>query len=413
MERFITRRSTIVEKRASPLGAHLDDLAEHFSSAGYCREHSRFQLRLAAEFGHWLSRRRLPLGEMSLERRDAFVRDRVRQRGPFCGGTAFFEALCGVFRRKGLIVVAPPVDRTPVKRLVNGFDLYLRQERRLVAVTAVRYAATVEDWLRNRFGDGPATLSSVSAADVIAYIQRQSTTLGRMTAKLMVTALRSFLQYARYRGYIRRDLAIGIPPVAGWSRTAIPRGMPQQHIRRVIACCDRRRSAGRRDYAILLLFARLGLRAGEVTSLTLEDIDWGKGILNVRGKAGASQLPLPADVGEAIAAYLKRGRPSSVSRRVFLRAYAPATGLKTPGGVVAMVGRTLKRAGIDSPRRGSHQFRHALATEMLRRGASLGEIGELLRHRNVQTTTIYAKVDLTALRTLAQPWPGGSDERVA
>jgi site-specific recombinase XerD len=306
-----------------------------------------------------------------------------------------------------LAVVEAPADESPVKKLVVDYETFLREERRLVAIVVSRYTKLVEDWLRDRFGQGPAALGALSGAEIVAYIRKRSPTMAPKSAKMMASALRSFLRYAHYRGFVRCDMAIGIPSVADWSRTAIPRGISQEHIRRVLAQCDRRRPSGRRDYAILMLLSRLGLRAGEVSSLTLDDdFDWDKGCLNVRGKGTENQLPLPPDVGQAIVAYLKKGRPCSNSRQVFLRSRAPFVGFKRQVAILGVVSRGLKRAGIDSPRKGCHQFRHALATEMLRRGASLGEIGELLRHRNVQTTTIYAKVDLVALRTLAQPWLG-------
>jgi len=173
---------------------------------------------------------------------------------------------------------------------------------------------------------------------------------------------------------------------------------------------DRRTAIGRRDYAILLLLARLGLRAGEVAFLELEDIDWDAGQLSVRGKRDQrTALPLPADVGAAIAAYLRYGRPrGTASRRVFLRSKAPIRGFLSQCAIGSIIRHALQRTGIQAPTTGAHQFRHALATQMLRHGASLAEIGEVLRHRNTQTTTIYAKVDLTALRTLALPWPGGA-----
>jgi site-specific recombinase XerD len=165
---------------------------------------------------------------------------------------------------------------------------------------------------------------------------------------------------------------------------------------------------GRRDYAILLLLARLGLRSGEVTSLELDDIDWQDGCFSVHGKSGRrTQLPLPKDVGDAIVAYLRHGRPRSSSRRVFLRARAPFRGFLRQSAVGTVVRRALLRAGIEAPTTGAHQFRHGLATQMLRQGASLAEIGELLGHRSPETTKIYTKVDLEALRTLALPWPGG------
>jgi integrase len=175
-----------------------------------------------------------------------------------------------------------------------------------------------------------------------------------------------------------------------------------------LARIDRHTAVGRRDYAILLLLARLGLRSSEVVFLDLEDIDWKDGSLSVRGKGGRRlRLPLPADVGEAIVAYLRHGRPPSSSRRVFLRARAPLRGFLGPSAVGTIVRHALLRAGIDAPTTGAHQFRHGLATEMLRHGASLGEIGELLGHRSPETTKIYTKVDLDALRSLALPWPGG------
>jgi len=190
--------------------------------------------------------------------------------------------------------------------------------------------------------------------------------------------------------------------------SSIPRAIPAEQVRQLLASIDRRTAMGCRDYAILLLLARLGLRSGEVASLELDNIDWNAGQLSVRGKSGQrSELPLPAEVGAAIAVYLRRGRPQSTSRRVFLRAKAPIRGFQGASGVGSIVRHRLQRAGLNAPTHGAHQFRHGLATQMLRQGASLDEIGEVLGHHNPQTTTIYTKVDLDALRALAMPWPGG------
>ncbi len=239
--------------------------------------------------------------------------------------------------------------------------------------------------------------------------QRQAPQLHLKRAKLLTTALRSFLRYARYRGRTTLDLAAAVPIVANWAMSSIPRAIGADQVRQLLASIDRRTTIGRRDYAIVLLLARLGLRSGEVAFLELEDIDWGVGQVSVRGKRHQrTALPLPADVGAAIAAYLRDGRPRSTSRRVFLRSKAPIRGFLSQCGIGSVIQHALQRAGIQAPTKGTHQFRHALATQMLRHGASLTEIGELLRHRNPQTTTIYAKVGLTALRTLALPWPGGA-----
>jgi integrase/recombinase XerD len=213
----------------------------------------------------------------------------------------------------------------------------------------------------------------------------------------------------RYRGAVTLDLAAAVPIVANWSMPSIPRAIEADHVRQLLASFDRRTPMGRRDYAIVLLLARLGLRAGEVACLELDDIDWDAGELSVRGKGGArTALPLPAEVGEAIAAYLRHGRRHSTSRRVFLRSKAPIRGFLGQCAIGSIIRHALQRTGIQAPTTGAHQFRHALATQMLRRGASLTEIGEVLRHRSPQTTTLYAKVDLKALRTLALPWPGGA-----
>ena len=206
-----------------------------------------------------------------------------------------------------------------------------------------------------------------------------------------------------------RDLTGAVPTVASWALANIPRTLSRGDVNRVLGSCDRRTMAGRRDYAILLLLARLGLRGAEVISLDLDDIDWINGTVSVRGKAGKlCKIPLPEDVGRAIAAYLRRDQPCVSTRRVFLRLTAPIDGFKRQG-VVCIVKRALAWAEVQSRSKGAHQFRHTLATEMLRSGASLAEIGEVLRHKNpYKTTAIYAKVDFGALRPLALPWMGGA-----
>jgi site-specific recombinase XerD len=284
----------------------------------------------------------------------------------------------------------------------------LREDRALAEATIINYVPFIEKFLKDRFSDGQAKLSHLTAGDVVRFVQRQAPRLHIKRAKLMTTALRSFFQYARFRGEVTLDLAAAVPIVANWSMTSIPRAIAPAQIRQLLASIDRPTAMGRRDYAIVLLLARLGLRSGEVVSLELDDIDWRAGRLSVHGKRGQrSEMPIPTDVGKAIAVYLQHGRPPSTSRRVFLRTKAPIRGFQGPSGVGSMITHRLKRAGIDSPTHGAHQFRHGLATEMLRQGASLAEIGAVLGHRHPDTTRIYSKVDLKALHTLAQPWPEG------
>jgi site-specific recombinase XerD len=278
----------------------------------------------------------------------------------------------------------------------------------LAEATIVNYVPFARRFLEDCFGKGRVTLSRLSAGDIVRFVQRQAPLMHPKHAKLMTTALRSFLRYACYRGGIVLDLASAVPVVANWSMPDIPRAISPEQTRQLLASIDRSSDIGRRDYAILLLLARLGLRSGEVALLELKDIDWADGRLTVRGNGGlCSELPLPVDVGKAIASYLRHSRPLSECRRVFLRARAPITGFRGASGISSIVRHSLQRAGINAPTLGAHQFRHGLATEMLCHGASLGEIGELLGHRHPQTTKIYTKVDIKALRKLAVPWPGG------
>jgi integrase/recombinase XerD len=291
---------------------------------------------------------------------------------------------------------------------MRAFEQYLQHERAVVPATVVNYMPFIRRFLTDRFGHGRVRLSQLRARDITRFVQRQAPRLHLKRAKLMTTALRSFLQYARYRGDITLDLAAGIPPVANWSMPSIPRAISADAVCQLLASVNRHTALGRRDYAILLLLARLGLRAREVAALELSDLDWEAGRITVQGKRGVrALLPLPADAGAAIAAYLRHGRAGHTSRRVFLRMRAPISPMGA-GAIACVVRHRIGRADIIAPTKGTHQFRHGLATQMLQRGASLTEIGEILRHRSPETTTIYAKVDLDALRTLALPWPGGA-----
>jgi site-specific recombinase XerD len=298
--------------------------------------------------------------------------------------------------------------RTPAERWTQAYAQHLQQARGLASATIANYVPFIRNFLEDRFGNGPVTVSQLCAHDVVSFVQRQAPRLHPKRAKVLTCALRSFLQYARYCGKTKLDLAAVVPVVANWSRASLPRAIAADQVRQLLASIDRRTAMGCRDYAIVLLLARLGLRSGEVACLELDDLDWHAGKLSVRGKSGPrGELPLPADVGQALATYLQRGRPQSPSRRVFLRAKAPRRGFRGASGVGSVVRHCLLRAGLKAPTYGAHQFRHGLATELLRQGASLGEIGELLGHRSPETTKIYTKVDLEALRTLAVPWPGG------
>jgi len=393
-----------------PLAEHIAGFAEWAREQGYARYSRYRQVLLAACFSRWLGQQSVSVPRVSSEHAARYLRSRARHVQIQRGDAAALGHFVGLLRRQGVLPAEKTPSRrlTPVEQAVDGFARYLRNERMLAEAAVVNYVPFVRRFLAGRFGDRPLRLSRLCASDIMQFVQGQAPRLHLKRAKLLTTALRSFLHYARYRGDIAGDLAAAVPTVANWSMTSIPRAIPADAVRWLLTSIHRRTAIGRRDYAILLVLARLGLRAGEVARLELEDIDWNAGSLSVQGKGDQhSTLPLPADVGAAIAAYLRFGRPPSNSRRVFLRAKAPIRGLLGPQAVSSLVQHNLARSGVQAPSHGAHQFRHALATEMLRQGASLTEIGEVLRHRSPQTTMIYAKADLESLRTLALPWPGG------
>ena len=393
-----------------PLAPYLGPFAEALSRQGYAQRYVHRQVMLAACFSRWLKQTDVPPQHITAEHSTRFLRLRYRRRRPNQGDPAALDHFIEFLRCERVIPAekGPTRQPTPAEQCVQAYAQYLREERVLAEATIVNYAPFIGQFLKDRFGAGSVKLSSLRASDVVRFVQQQARQLHLRRAKLLTTALRSFLRYARYRGEIRLDLATVVPCVASWSMPSIPRGIAPDQVRRLLSQIDRSTPVGRRDYAILLLLARLGLRSGEVAFLELEDIDWKAGCLSVHGKGGRrSQLPLPKEVGEAIVAYLRHGRPRCTSRRVFLRARAPVRGFETQCAVGTIVRHAIVRAGIEAPTTGAHQFRHGLATQMLRQGASLAQIGELLGHKSPETTKIYTKVDLEALRTLALPWPGG------
>lgn len=314
-----------------------------------------------------------------------------------------------MLRRQGVTPDATRPEPSLEQKVIAEYRRYLLEERGLSTATTLNYVPPITRLLSERSRQGRLNLAQLRASDVTGFLQRNASASSCARAKILVTALRSFLRYLRFQGMIKTDLAGCVPPVAAWSLASLPKFHPADSVQRVIDGCDRQTAVGRRDRAILLLFARLGLRACEVIHLTLDDIDWDNATITVCGKGCRwSRLPLPADVGEAIALYLRQDRPSCSCRRAFLCDKAPIRGFENPSAISTLVRRAIEKAGVDSTHKGAHVFRHSLATEMLRQRASLDEIGEVLRHKSPNTTAIYAKVDLAALRPLALSWPGGA-----
>lgn len=410
MEQVVDRLWALRHEPEGPLVPYLDLFARVLDEQGFKRRVLRPQIRLVANFSRWLQARQITAAEVSDEQVRRFIDEVVPQRSTQRGDLATLRRFMDFLDQLGVIHPLPEHDEAaPIERAVQAFATYLRQERALSDRTLIQYCPFIERFLSERFGSDTISFAALRASDVIAFIQRQAAQLSPARAKAATTALRSFLCYLRYFGEIQLDLAAAVLSVPNWSMTGIPRAIAPEHVRAVLAHCSHLTTVGRRDYAILLLLARLGLRSSEIVSLMLDSIDWEAGTIRVAGKGNHSALlPLPVEVGEAIADYLHDGRPVCSSRALFLRALAPIRGLGAPQTVATIVNAAITRAGIDTRHRGSHQFRHALAADMLRNGATLSEIGSVLRHHHAKTTGIYAKVDFAALRPLSLPWPGGA-----
>lgn len=402
---FLKDINTISKLRKGPFGNYLDSFAQELDNQGYNYAVAGLRIRVVAGFCRWLKENRIPLEKISWDEIPKYLQYR-RQKPTGCDASALKQFIA-YLQHNGVIEDTSTPPPTAAARLLEDFALYLRKERGLSASSERHYVEFVEAFLTEMSGCEDADVSALSAADVIAFVQRGATRYTKR-AKLMVTALRSFLRFLRYRGHIETDLAAAVPSVARWSMTTVPKSLSPDQVEQLLSSSKGFSTMELRDHAMLLLLARLGLRAGEVVSLKLDDIDWKAGCITVSGKGGKRvKMPLPIDVGDAIASYLLLGRPSSKTRNVFLRERAPIEAL-TPSTVSTQVQRALILAGIEAPNQGAHQFRHCLATQMLSRGFSLSEIGEILRHRSTQTTEIYAKVDFNSLRSLALPWPGGA-----
>ncbi|PYU20651.1 MAG: integrase [Acidobacteria bacterium] len=410
MKCHITDDLSLSRPLEGPLAADIGRFAQWAREQGYARSSRYKRILLSAGLSRWLGDHRITACQIASEHPRAYLKARARGRPVRRADRTVLDQFMAFLRDQGVIPPRKSAPRwlTPVEQEVQAFETYLRQARAVSDGTVGNYLRVIRPFLTQRFGSGRVRLSGLCADDVVGFVQREIPRLSVPQAKQLTTALRSFLQYVRYRGDVVLDLAAAVPVVASWSMAATPRAIPPDAVRQLLASMPRRTPTERRDYAVVVLLADLGLRAGEVAGLELEDLDWNIGQLRVRGKGGHwAVLPLPLRVGEAIVAYLRDGRPPSPSRRVFLRASAPRRGLQGSAAISAIVRRALQDAGVQAPTNGAHQFRHALATQMLRHGASLREIGDVLRHRRPQTTTIYAKVDLAALRSLALPWPGG------
>jgi site-specific recombinase XerD len=393
---------------SGPLAPYASGYGSWLAARGYSPwtiSHRRRQLQVLS---CWLKSEGLAAGELGPECVERFLLARRA-----AGYSPWLSARSVVLpveylREVGVVPSSPAVVADgPVEEVLAGYRRYMLSERGVKERTVAGYEPDARVFLFQREGLEGLRLERLTAADVSAFLARECPLRSVAGARSLVVVLRSLLRYLHVAGLIELPLEWAVPGVADLRDRSLPRGLEPAVVKKLLASCDRRRSVGRRDYAILLLLARLGLRAGEVAAVTLEDVDWRRGELLIHGKGGRDDvLPLPCDLGEALVSYLRR-RPASDSRTLFLKVLAPA-GPMSGAAIGGVVHDACVRAGI--PPVGPHRLRHTAATGMLAAGASLAEIGQVLRHRERRTTAIYAKVDRKALRALARPWPEASHD---
>jgi site-specific recombinase XerD len=408
-EEYLGRSRLFGRLKSGPQGQLVELYAARLVKDGLARHGAWRCLNLVGDLLSWIASGRLKLADLDERMVERYLVHRAENQSIQPGDRAALKRLLSVMRDGDMIAPAglPPI--TPLDQIFEEFSGYLRRERGLTPKSIVSHLPVISRFLREVCPAGVGDLARISQEDVIRYIERHAQDRSAGSGKAMCWSLRAFLRYLYHRGLNPLALAGCVPSIRQWKLASLPTYLSAAQVQKVLDGRDRTTALGRRDYAILMMLAKLGMRADEVASLTLDDIDWRSSEMLIRAKGRQrARMPIPPDVGAAVVTYLRKGRPTSSCRRLFLRSLAPHVGFAS-GSAITMIAKTaLERAGIRGyAHQGAHIFRHSLATELLRSGATLSEIGQLLRHESHDTTRIYAKVDIDALRTLSLPWPGG------
>ena len=408
LSEFFDSPSRIKELRDGPAGQLIESFARTLSEASYSKITARRHLRAAEHFLYWIGRHGIAVGEANDQALAHFANHLSQCRCPHYSHAnrvhVTYGACLFVRHLRAIGTIATSVPNGPQDpQLLVAFGQWMRQQRGTCHSTLYNYNLHLRPLL-DRIADAPSRLNAGMLREFVLERHRSS---GCATAKKCTTALRMFLRFLIANSYCAVGLEAAIPTLAHWRLSTLPRYLQPEEVERVIASCDRSSPVGRRDRAILLLLARLGLRAGDIVHLRLSDIDWKNASIQVCGKGRRqTRLPLTQEMGQAIVDYLQNGRPRSSTDTVFVCCRAPFLSFGSHCAVSVIVDSALRRAGVVRPNRGAaHLLRHSIATSMLRQGASLKDIADLLRHSSIQTTQIYAKVDIAALRQIAQPWP--------
>ncbi|MCP4406503.1 MAG: tyrosine-type recombinase/integrase [Gammaproteobacteria bacterium] len=409
-EKFFDRIWRVNAIRNGPSGPLLVGFAEKLYQKGYAEITARKHIRAAEHLIYWTDGENMPLSSLTEEFSKRFDRHLCQCRCQGFGHSNRLELVNGArlflkhLRSTG-VITAPIVEPTTQDpNLLISFRQWMHQQRGTSDATLSNYSHPIRSLLR-RLGEDPVTFD---AQGLRQFVLEKSQKCGWAAAKTCTTALRMFLRFLIAEGKCATDLEAAIPVLAHWRLSSLPQYLQPEEIERIISSCKPNSMIGRRNRAILLLLARMALRAGDIVQLRLSDIDWKEAEIQVSGKGGRqTRLPLTQEVGDALVAYLQNGRPPTETDRLFVRSRAPFHAFSSHSAVSVMVSQAMRRAGVTCLSRGAaHVLRHSAATAMLRQGASLQEIANILRHLSIETTQIYAKVDIAALRQIAQPWPG-------
>jgi site-specific recombinase XerD len=408
LESYFKRGHTLDRLRVEPTGRYMDNFAETLHTKGYGVWAAQAYLRAAAHLGIWMKRK-----DFSVMKLDEQVIGEFARHLPSCrclgkNRGIYDDAVIGArhfldhLRDTGVAPAGAPLEKPPLPTLIDGFERWMRQHRGVSESTLTTYRLILTKLL-GVIGEMP---DSYNAHILRRGVEMQTSRCGRSWAKLVITTIRMFLRNLVVYNLCDATLVDALPTIAHWKRTSCPDYLSKEEVEKLVVACNPVTAEGARDRAVLLLLVRLGLRAGDIVHLRHADIDWENGALQLTGKGRRqSALPLPQDVGDAILNYVEHWRPNVRNEHIFLRVNAPFVPLAGSSAVSSLVNRAARRARLSARRIGAHILRHTAARLMLRKGASLQTISGLLRHQSLDTTALYAKVDVEMLSEIAQPWP--------
>ena len=391
-----------------PIAPHLIPFSEFLAKRGYSYATGQRYVREVGHLSQWLDQQGGTLAELNEATISIYLSFRY-QKAQLQVKRGFYKQLLDYLQQTG-IITTPKSAETPLDQCISRYQEHMVKNQGLVSETIRIRIRVARNFLSLQFGENSLEFSRILPGHIEQYFLNRSHRCNTTTLKTEASALRCFFRFLQFHGDISSHLSSSVPTVPSWRHTIIPEFLTTDETNSLIQHCESGTPRGQRDIAILLLLIRLGLRAIEICRLTLDDMNWDAGFISFLGKnSKREQLPLLQDIGEAISTYLCHGRPQCSTRYVFIRAIAPFEAFSSSCSVANVVRNALERANLNPPRKGSHLLRRSLATMMLRGGASLTEIGQILRHQKADTTAIYAKVDLDRLRPIARPWPVGGD----